>query len=426
MTIFNGVKNDLDDVLTNEEAWEKEDLDFFTTLNTLYGDDVLIPSGSLIEADDYFELAKIIDYYAFYQLDSESFVRDTFRVKLNWSSEKIPTLLKAMRNEYCELAKYAVDTEAWYENDYLVIKLIPYDFGSLHHEGSYDFNLHDCNVVYSDGSDTSGRTSRGPLFNDFAYLSYSHSVKVWNTQQLWYALEHNYVPICKEGSIAEYVFNHAKEVLIDIIQEGMSEEEKMFTIYTWIAKNIAYSSVDFNALWYMASYPEGAFVDGFVKCRGFAKLYLIMLKIEGFDAHLTYSYASAHETILININGLVYASDTTFATHGANYLAYKYLLTDTKIENVLYKDYEYASSCSDIYKRLYRNGICNYVETIEEYEQLLNDYLSTSTINESLNILYSDDNAIDLSLIPENVTVNFIQEFFGDYSVDEIVLVREL
>lgn len=422
---INSVKDSLNNVLTNDEMWEQEDLDFCNTLNMLYGNDVLMPEGSLTEASNYYELARIIDYYAFYQVDANSFIRDTFRVKMSWCTDSANSIISKMKNLYCELAKYAVDLTCYFEGDYLVVRLIPYDFGSELSYPNEEVVLHNCLVSYFNSEDLSPKYGRNNDFNDFNYLQYQRSVNVWNSQQLWYALEHDYCPICDPGSRAEEVLNYVKSVLRIIIKDGMNEHEKIFNIFTWIANNIHYSyNHPDDRAHAISYYPEGALEESLLVCGGFAKLYLIMLRAEGIKAFLTFRNGSSHESLLINIEDLMYFSDVTFGTYCSDYIAYSYLLCLNIFDCVLYNDCVFASECSSIYHHLLIDDQPVYVCSDKEFSNLIDYFVSTNGANDSLNVLY-EGFELDLSLIPDTCNYHRVSHYFGnDIGINEIVLTR--
>lgn len=322
-SILSAAKAAIDAIKTNDDLWNDSINEFRVKLNELYGDDVLEEPRSLTEADNYYELADIIDYYAFYQLSGTEFVCDTFRVKLNFDHNDAKSELITVYY-YCELIRTAVGITNYFENntDYLVFKLIPYNFASVSNATPTLNRLK--NAVEYD-SDKSQMTERGEDFDDFAYYKYNRTIKVWNSQQLWYALEHEYVPLCVPHSPAESVLNRAKEILREIILEGMTDEEKIFQIYTWFGRTNQY---DWNCGGFFNSsnqllYPdenvsklrsfhaEGALFDNIGVCYSYAKSSLILLRLEGFETYYVFGRAV--------ISDISYTGSAG-AGHGYNYL----------------------------------------------------------------------------------------------------------
>lgn len=306
-------KKAIDVIKTNDDLWNDSVEAFRTELHSLYGEAILEEPRSLIEANDYSELANIIDYYAFYQLSADEFVCDTFRVKLNFEHNNAWTELVNVY-WYCELIRTAVGIDAYFENnsDYLVFMLTPYNFASTTNDIP---NVKKTDSLVEFDSDKSQFISRPEDFDDFGYYSYARTIKVWNSQQLWYALEHEYIPVCAPDSPAEKVMNRAKEILRDIIMEGMTEEEKIFQIYTWFGRNGRYDS---NFKKYsdnaelscqMRSYHvEGALIDKLGVCYSYAKAFLLLTRIEGLEVY--YVFGPNGGSII----------DYTASVHGHNYL----------------------------------------------------------------------------------------------------------
>lgn len=308
-------------IKTNDDLWNDSVEEFRADLKSLYGDAILEEPRSLTEANDYSELAKIIDYYAFYQLSGTEFVCDTFRVKLNFAHNDAWTELFNVY-WYCELIRTAAGMETVFEcGDYFVVKLIPYNFASVSNIKS-SVKRFESAVEFD--SDKSKLTARSADFDDFAYYKYSRTINVWNSQQLWYALEHEYVPICKPDSSAEQVMNRAKEILREIIKEGMSDEEKIFQIYTWFGKTGQYdwkyqqNGQDEELSCQLRSYHiEGALFDSFSVCYGFAKTFLLLSRLEGLDVYYVFGpnsrgidyNVSVHGHNYIKLNGNWYVCD---------------------------------------------------------------------------------------------------------------------
>ena len=57
---------------------------------------------------------------------------------------------------------------------------------------------------------------------------------------LFYACTHGYKPKVASGSNAETILNKVKEILRGIINDSMTDIEKVFTMYCWLIKNVQY------------------------------------------------------------------------------------------------------------------------------------------------------------------------------------------
>ena len=290
----------LSEIPTGDARWQEAEANFESDLTYYFGDLTLDTPASLTEAQSYEELAAIIDYYAFYQIDYSSFVRDRFRVKLNYPHKNAQWEINEVY-WYCELIRSAVGITGYFEKDgdTLVIKLIPY---ALATESNTDepVKVDRYTSLVTFDSDKSDYTKRDDTFSDFAYLNYKKTLTgIWNTQQLWYALEHEYIPICVAGSPADKALARAEDILRKVVCDGMSIEEKAFAIYSWYAQNVTYDD-DYRDYLYPlnrehfpdelaatlnAFHAEGALFDNLAVCCSFAKSYLILLRIEGIEAY---------------------------------------------------------------------------------------------------------------------------------------------
>ncbi len=282
---------------TNDELWKKEDLDFTLRLNELYGENVLAKPVSLTEANSCEELADIIDYYAFYQIDGVSFVRGKFRVRLNYAHKDAEYEINDVYWR-CELIRSGAGVYGVFEdNDYLVLNLIPYDLATISNRNA-DFKIERYKSLIKYNSGNAVYTPRAADFEAFPYLKYSRTLNgIWNTQQLWYALEHEYVPLCVKDSPADKTLNRAKQILREIIEEGMPDEEKIFNIYSWFGDNVKYDNKYLGDFYQsvLKNYPEaatskafhveGALTDGLAVCEGYAKAYLLLLRMEGIESY---------------------------------------------------------------------------------------------------------------------------------------------
>lgn len=372
--LFNKAKQEIDAVKTNDDLWEDGVNEFRANLKSLYGDEILEEPRSLTEAKDYYELADIIDYYAFYQKSGTEFVCDTFRVKLNFDHNDAWTELVNVY-WYCELIRTAVGITSYFEDnsDYLVFQLIPYNFASVSNDCPA-LNRLESAVEFD--SDKSQMTVRSDDFDNFAYYEYGRTIKVWNSQQLWYALEHEYAPICEADSPAERVMFRAKEILRKIIMEGMSDEEKIFQIYTWFGKNCQYDwkydsfsnssdpvkLPDENISRLTSMHVEGALFEHLGVCYSYAKANLLLLRLEGIETYYGFGRSVISEISYKGAGG---------AGHGYNYI---HLNNNWYIGDALrsfYQSKNYGEGISYLFLMLPAKGI--YKNFTERYSKVNSD-----------------------------------------------------
>ncbi|MBE7061658.1 MAG: transglutaminase domain-containing protein [Clostridiales bacterium] len=300
INILDGVKQEIASKKDNDTLWTEEDSEFLSTLSSTYGANTLELPTSLTEANDYYELASIIDFYSFYQVDYENFLRNTFRVKLNFPIKTAQYEINEVY-WYSELLRSAVGITGYFEENSsnLVITLIPYKLATNSNTEEPVVVERYKNLVTLSSDST--LTPRSQDFEAFPYLTaYTKQLSgVWNTQQLWYALEHEYIPIVVANSPAERALLKAKSILREIIKEGMTDEEKIYSIYNWFASNITYDN-DYTEYLYpenrelfpdeLAStlnsfHVEGALFDNLAVCCAYAKTYLLLLRIEAIESY---------------------------------------------------------------------------------------------------------------------------------------------
>ena len=333
-------EQNLSAIPTGDERWCESEESFASDLAYHFGNFTLSAPASLYEAKSHEELAAIIDYYAFYQIDYQSFVRSSFRVKLHYPHKTAQWEINEVY-WYCELIRSAVGITGHFEKDgdTLVIELIPYAIATESNTKE-PITVDRYTSLVEFNSDKTGYTARDDDFNHFAYLNYTKTLSgIWNTQQLWYALEHEYIPECLPGSPAEKALERAKEILRQVVCDGMSIEEKAYAIYAWFGQNVTYDE-DYRKYLYPkdrehfpdelaatlnAFHAEGALFDNLAVCCSFAKSYLILLRLEGIEAYRMFvreyddnainnlgktGYGSHAFVLIRGSDGLFYYSDT--------------------------------------------------------------------------------------------------------------------
>ena len=168
----------------------------------------------------------------------------------------------------------------------------------------------------------SKENARADDFDGFAiYKSNSGKRSVRNSEELWWALEHNYLPTFpNEFTAAEKYFEEAKAVLREIIYDGMSDYEKLLSIYEYLVSNVEY---DYDALdgidaenprSDMCYYLEGVFERGRAVCDGKSKAFLLLCKIEGIECVRDFGegYSGVgHAWNYVKLDGKWYLVDTT-------------------------------------------------------------------------------------------------------------------
>lgn len=377
---------------TGEDRWRELEESFASDLAYHFGNLTLTAPSSLHEAGSYEELAAIIDYYAFYQIDYESFVRNTFRVKITFPHKTAQWEINEVY-WYSELIRSAVGITGHFEKDgdTLVIELIPYAIATESNTKE-PVTVDRYTSLVEFNSDKTGYTPREDDFNDFAYLNYTKTLSgIWNTQQLWYALEHEYIPECVPGSPAEKALERAKEILRQVVCDGMSIEEKAYAIYAWFGQNVTYDEnyrkylypkdrehfPDELAATLNAFHAEGALFDNLAVCCSFAKSYLILLRLEGIEAYRMF-VREYSDNAIDNLGKTGYGSHAFVLIRGSDGLFY-------------YSDTEEAYNTT---KDSFLIKHCQFLTTNETrwpYENGTTNMYKDITIATGLPLLYSQD-----------------------------------
>lgn len=431
--LINKTEAELDKISTNDALWEKENAEFALHMQNKYLELALDAPSELAVANSTEELARIIDYYAFYQLDGKSFERATFRVELNYAHRYAEWII---RDVYwcCELLRSAVGITGYFEQDssQLVITLIPYDIASKSHtDKPLDIVRYDSLIEYSSDSTLLGRAED---FDSFPYydLYKGREITVWNSQQLWYALEHEYIPIPVKDSPADLLLKRAKEILRDIIKDGMTIEEKVFAIYSWYADNITYDHKykDYVDTDDMENFPdervavlnslhaEGVLLDNLAVCCSYAKAGLILMRLEGIEAYrvILHDYEE---------NGMTHPDNIAFGSHailalrasdgkfyycdleqcgageGLMYQKYHQLLVTAKEQapygncvDRIWKhklDWGEALPRELFWNNIKYNGKCILVSSAEEAKAIIDEYCASAKRGYQINILTTED-----------------------------------
>ena len=414
---------------TNDLLWEQENIAFFDSYNSIYGNNGLEIPSRMDEVCSYEEMASIIDFYAFHQTSYDAFLRDTFRVKLLYPHRNAQWEVNEVY-WYCELIRGVVGITASLERtssgDYLTITLIPYALSTQTTANPSPVEVERLESLVEYRSNTSDYTPRADDFEDFAYLTqYTKTINgIWNSHQLWYALEHGYIPEVVSGSAAEATLERAKELLRELVLDGMSDEEKIYAIFTWFGRNVIFDDdyikyiyptdrdhfPDELASTYKAFHAEGALFDNLAVCEGFAKAMLIMLRLEGIECYRVFLHSYTENAInnlgmdgygshaLVSIkmpDGLYYISDPYESyQHNTPYpklhqflIPWDFHTTYIGAWTQIYTDLVYGKTLlPSVMENLVYNGISIFTYTEQELETMLDGFRSAESTNVCVSI----------------------------------------
>lgn len=238
-------------------------------------------------------------------------------------------------------------------------------------------------------------SSRNDDFNDFKlYKDGEISCNVDFSDQLVYVLERGIIPIVKKGSTVEVIYEKVKDVLRTIIDDSMSDYEKIKAIHDYLILNVtydkalldlAYSNVsDINC--YNGFYLEGVFIDNLAVCDGISKAFSVMCNLEGIPC------VSVQGTQVDNPNGLGHAwnkvfldgkwyivdvtSDGTIVNQTYEILSYEYFLISNDKFSIKYIEKNYTELICDSDYESYKHIKVTYKENfydcyIESFNELV-------------------------------------------------------
>lgn len=124
--------------------------------------------------------------------------------------------------------------------------------------------------------------------------SSSNTLTIKNSDQLYRAVGWGYKPVFEsnaEGIKLQTLYGKARAVLCDIIDDNMSEFEKVRAICEWISQEVDYdySAAESSAgiaekVTYNAFYLEGVFDDKKAVCDGRSKAFILLCGMEGIES----------------------------------------------------------------------------------------------------------------------------------------------
>lgn len=135
------------------------------------------------------------------------------------------------------------------------------------------------------------KQGRAEGFTDFAINHVRETLPVSDTEQLFFALENGYRPVCAAGSMAETVYDAMLAILKEIVNDEMTDVEKVTAIGEYLVKEIQYDNYVYTLFLngydtnnYRCFRLEGAILDKVAVCDGISKAFACLCRIEGIEA----------------------------------------------------------------------------------------------------------------------------------------------
>ena len=283
---------------------------------------------------------------------------------------------------------------------------------------------------------------RADDFDGFAINTENRgTVEVYNTEELWYALEHMYLPTFpREGTKAELFYERAKMILRDIITEDMTDYDKVLAIFDYLIDSVTYdhSAADEpntkGSYKNVCYYLEGVFERGLAVCDGKAKAFVLFCAIEGIeclrDTGKSKTDGVGHAWNYVNLDGYWYLVDTTaadaaqgsgtsmveFYMYKVEFNSYRKFLTNTAANS---DEYEYSTvhanvplkrtgerALESIEKDIYGTDIDFHIDDKSELFRLIKLVKSAGVLDFQLTVTLDDsDEIFDM--------IKFILEYSG-------------
>jgi len=284
-------------------------------------------------------------------------------------------------------------------------------------------------------------TPRPSNYNNFA-TNVGQAISVSTSNQLYLAASWGLKPVPVSGSAAEIIYDAAKDVLRRIIDNGMSEPEKILAIYDFLSYEVLYDgellalsglpqqSQPQDLHYYEGFYLEGVFLRGNAVCDGIAKAFTLLSYMEGIGAYKISGTSNAvgHAWNKVLADGKWYAVDATWSSIGyasigsivdTEITTRRYLLvTDDRLSSSHFPMGEYPATEStelglDVY---YNRPVGNpqfdhYINNVTEFERLYAYYANIVATDINITELYVEikfDFAIDYASV---------SSFFGSVNV---------
>ncbi len=279
-------------------------------------------------------------------------------------------------------------------------------------------NYKNGNMLLRDKFD--GEATRPADFEDFPITKKNNgTMNVYNSEGLWWALEHDYLPTFpQKNTKAEAFYEEAKSILRKIINDDMTDYEKTLAIFEYLVDRVSYDYDAYNAPSNVAGaannvcyFLEGIFEYNRAVCDGKSKAFVLLCRIEGIEClrDFGYSYSSKGEIIeghawnYVKIDGFWYMVDTTGGDSGVVFKE-----KGVRAEIV---DYSYFLCNVNTYKS-------NYDGAVYEYSGVWDDELNENPYNKDISYTYyAECDLID----GKDFAINTYDEL--DFLIDELLLI---
>ncbi len=280
---------------------------------------------------------------------------------------------------------------------------------------------------------------RDDTFDNFKINNVTKAYPVETSEQLFFVMNRGYRPeFTTFNSEAEKMYKAAKNVLRQIIDDNMTDIEKLLAIYEWIIMENTYDAalaqlVKSNDPAYRSYYGfflEGVFTDNRAVCDGLSKAFTVLARIEGIEmiqvSGISANSKTLHAWNKVRLDNQWYIVDATSGgtIQGDTYEVLNhnfFLITESQMENYYYCQstpidafgaYDYYKETKFTYED---NSYDLFIDSQDELATILKYYVENASEQETFDfkIGYDYGTSIndELSLaIPEGATIKFFMD----------------
>jgi hypothetical protein len=219
----------------------------------------------------------------------------------------------------------------------------------------------------------------------------------------------------KEKQLQQKAIREKRDYIIhEIIDENMSQYEKIKAVHDYIIKNTKYDTRHFSS----EKIPNesytvyGVLFEGIAVCEGYAKTMKYLLDEVGIETKIVIGRGNGenHAWNIVNIDGDYYHIDATWddptTEDGTNILIYDYFnLMDSEIEKTHSWDRDKYPLCnSNKYNYYYYNGLV--IDNYAEFYGKIVDALINDRSEISLKVLNYDEEHYNISTTMDKIAIN--------------------
>lgn len=279
-------------------------------------------------------------------------------------------------------------------------------------------------------------------FDNFKINKSEKSCYAVDSDSLFYVLMNGYKPIIDESNIELLnLYNTMKSVLRNIIDDNMTDVQKLYAIYTYLVENVTYdtkmieymNNPTIDVKQYRAFYLEGVFNDNLAVCDGISKSFAALASMEGItcirDTGTSVKDGITHSWNKVYVNGKWYIIDATsggIIVNTDEQFTNSFFMIDTKTYQEFYLSNNLEAQkyqCNDIYD-IY-DDLNLAFDNIDEAQTFFNDMSNKGTINNTFELCFNykvDDPTALLQTLIDNAPTKALYSYLMLNSNDRLVL----